>query len=36
LRGRRDQRFLDRVLRGAEVTESPQDHAEHLRREVAQ
>ena len=36
LRGRGDQRLLNRVLRSAEVAEPPDDRAEHLRREVAQ
>ena len=36
LRGRRDQRFLHRVLRGGEVAEAADDGAEHLRRELAQ
>ena len=34
--GRRDQRFLNRVLRRGEVAVTPGDGAEHLRREVAQ
>ena len=34
--GRREQRLLDRVLRGGEVAEAPDDRAEHLRRELAQ
>jgi len=36
LRGRRDERFLNRVLRGREVPVTPRDRAEHLRCEVAQ
>ena len=36
LHGRRDQRFLNRVLRGGEIAEAPDHGAEHLRREVAQ
>ena len=34
--GRGEQRLLDRVLRGGEVAEAPDDGAEHLRRELAQ
>jgi hypothetical protein len=36
LHGRRDERFLDRVLGGREVPEAPDDGAEDPRREVAQ
>ena len=36
LRRRRDQRLLDRILRGREVVAASGDGAEHLRRKVAQ
>ena len=36
LRRRRDQGFLNLVLRGGEVVEPPDHGAQHLRREVAQ
>ena len=36
VKGRRDERLLDSVLGGGEIAETPDDRAEHLRREIAQ
>ena len=33
---RRQQRVLDRILGGAEITKPPDDRAQHLWRELAQ
>ena len=36
LQGGREQRLLDRVLRGGEIAEAPDHRAENLRRQLAQ